>query len=120
MYKFSLETLFKFKNYLGINMKSYVVYSLNCMSCSASYIGVTTCVLPARVRGHYDALRGVQYLAVAKYAIQIGHYLDWINVKILAADSKEIILFYSESLLILKQKPSLNKMQTSVNIKLFA
>ena len=45
----SSENLFKFKGSLDINMKSHVVHSLNCISCTASYIGVTTCVLPARV-----------------------------------------------------------------------
>ena len=56
---------------------------------------------------------------VAEYAVQTGHNIDWNIIKILASDSKEINLFYAESLLILKQKPSLNKMQTFVNINLF-
>ena len=45
--------------------------------------------------------------------------MDWSNVKILASDSNEQNLFYLESLLVLKQRPTLNKMQTSVNINLF-
>ena len=89
------------------------------MDCTASYIGITTHVLPAWVQEHRDALRGARYSAVAEHALQTGHNIDWNNVKILASDSKEINLFYSESLLILKQKPSLSKMQTSVNINLF-
>ena len=100
-------------------MKSHVVYGLNCMDCTTSYIGVTNRVLPARVQEHHDALRGARYSAVAEHAVQTGHNIDWNNVKILASDSKEINLFYSESLLSLKQKPSLNKMQTSGNINLF-
>ena len=59
------------------------------------------------------------YSAVAEHAVQMGHNIDWNNIKILAPDSKEINLFHFESLLIFKQKPSLNKMQTSVNINLF-
>ena len=53
--------------------------------------------------------------------IHFRHYsnIDWNNIKILASDSKEINLSYSESFLILKQKPSLNKLQTSVKINLF-
>ena len=100
-------------------MKSHVVYGLNCMDCTASYIGVTTRVLLAKVQEHRDALRGARYSAAAEHAVQTGHNIDWNNIKTLASDSKEINLFYSESLLILKQKPSLNKMQTSVNINLF-
>ena len=99
-------------------MKSLIVYGLNCMDCTASYIGVTTRVLPARVQEHRDALSGARYSAVAKHAVQKGYNIYWNNVKILASDSKEINLFHSKSLLILKQKPSLNKMQTSVNINL--
>ena len=52
---------------------------------------------------HPDALRGAQYSAVAEHAVQTDHNIDWNNVKILASDSKEINLFYSKSLLILKQ-----------------
>ena len=100
-------------------MKSHVVYGLNCMDCTASYIGVTTRVLLAKVQEHRDALRGARYSAVAEHAVQTGHNIEWNNIKTLASESKEINLFYSESLLILKQKPSLNKMQTSVNINLF-
>ena len=48
-----------------------------------------------------------------------GHGVDWSNVKILASDYNEHDLFYLESLLILKHKPTLNIMQTSVNINLF-
>ena len=100
-------------------MKSHFMYGLNCMNCTASYFGVTTHVLPARVQEHRDALRGARYSAVAEHAVQTGHNIDWKNVKILASESQEINLFYSESLLILKQKPSLNKMQTSFNVNLF-
>ena len=48
---------------------------------------------------HHDALRDVQYSAVAEHAIQTGHaqHINWNNVTILAADSKEINLFYSVS-----------------------
>ena len=100
-------------------MKSHVVYGLNCMDCTASYIGDTTRVLPARLQEHCDALSGARYSAVAEHAIQSSHNVDWNNVKILASDSKEINLFYSECSLIFKQKPSLNKMQTSVNTNIF-
>ena len=48
---------------------------------------------------HHDALRDVQCSAVAEHAIQTGHaqHINWNNVTILAADSKEINLFYSVS-----------------------
>ena len=52
-----------------------------------------------------------------RYELSLKNTLK--QFKILASDSKEINLFYSESLLILKQKLSLNKMQTSININLF-
>ena len=38
--KFSLGTLFKFKDSLNINIKSHVEYGFNCMNCTACYIGV--------------------------------------------------------------------------------
>ena len=63
-------------------MKSHIVYSLNCMNCTASYIRVTTGVLTARVQEHRDALRGVRYSAIAEHVVQMGHNIDWNNVKI--------------------------------------
>ena len=57
--------------------------------------------------------------AAAGHSLWTGHGEDWSNVKIFASDSNKQNLFYLESLLILKQKPTLNKMQTSVNINSF-
>ena len=57
VYKFSLRTLFKFKGSLKSNLKYHVVYGLYCMDCTASYIVVTTLVLPARVQEHRNALK---------------------------------------------------------------
>ena len=89
------------------------------MNCSAGYIGVTTCLLPARVQELRDVLKCVRSSAVADHSLWTGHDVDWSNVKILASDSNEQNLFYLESLLILKHRPILIKMQTSVNINLF-
>ena len=75
----------------------YFVSGLNCMNYTASYIGVTTYALSARVQEHSDAHKGVWYSAVAEHAVQTDHNIDWNNVKILASDSKEINLFYAES-----------------------
>ena len=80
---------------------------------------VTIRLLPARVQAHRDALKGVRSSAVADHSLRTGHDMDWSNVKILTSDSNEQNLFYLESLLILKHRPTLNKMQTSVNINLF-
>ena len=96
-------------------MESHIVYGLNSWISLQVILGL----LPARVQEHRDALRGTRYSAVVEHAVQTGHNIDWNNIKILPSDSKEINLFYTESFLILKQKPSLNKMQTSVNINLF-
>ena len=41
-------------------MKSHVVYSLNCMDCIASYTGVITRVLAAKVQEHRDAFKDAQ------------------------------------------------------------
>ena len=75
--------------------------------------------IPAKVQEHHDVRWGIWYSAVAKHTIQTDYNIELNNVKILASESKEINLFYYESLLILKQKPNFNKMQTSVKINLF-
>ena len=80
---------------------------------------VITRLLPARVQEHRDALKGVIFNSSRSFTIRTGQDADWSNVKILASDSNEQNLFYLESSLILKHRPTLNKMQTSVNINLF-
>ena len=74
-------------------MKSHVVYRLDCLSRSAGYTGVTTHSLPARVREHRNALKGVHSSAVADHLLRTGHDVDWSNVKILAYDYYEHNLF---------------------------
>ena len=63
-------------------MKSHVVYRLDCLSCSAGYIGITICSLPARIQEHRDALKGVRSSAVADHSLRTGHNVNWSNVKI--------------------------------------
>ena len=116
---FTIGSLFKFKYCLSLDMKSHVVYRLDCLSCPVESIGVTTYLLPARVQEHHDALKGVRSSPVIEYLLRTGHGVDRSNVQILASDSNEQNLFYLESLLILKHKLTLNKMQTSININLF-
>ena len=40
---FAIGSLFKFKDCLSLDMMSLVVYRLDCLSCLAGYIGVTSC-----------------------------------------------------------------------------
>ena len=80
-------------------------------------MGLQSVKLPARVQEHSDALIDFRYSTVAEQAIQIGHNTVWNNVRTLPSNYAEINLFYSESLLILKRKPSLNKIKAPVHIK---
>ena len=45
-----------------------------------------------------DALKEVRYSAAAENTIQTGHNAYWNNEKILASNSKETNLYYSEFL----------------------
>ena len=99
---FTVGSLFKFKDCLSLDMKSHVVYRLDCLNCSAGYIRVTTRSLSTRVQENRDALKGVRSSAVADHSLQTGHDVDWSNVKILACDYNEQNLFHLKSLLILK------------------
>ena len=116
---FTIGSLFKFKDCLSLEMKFHIVYRLDCLSCFAGFIGVTTRSFPARVQEHRDALKGVCYSAVVDHSHRMGHGVDWFNVKILSCYYNEHNLFYLESLLIVKRKPKLNKRHTSVNINVF-
>ena len=74
------------------------MYHPECLSCSAGYMGVTACSLPARLQEHRDALKGVRSLAVADHSLRTGHSVDGSNVKILACDYNEHNLLYLECL----------------------
>ena len=80
---FTIGCLFKIKDCLSLDMKSRIVYRLDCLSCPAEYTGVSTSSLPARVQEHSDALKGVRSSAVADHSLRTDHGVDWSNVKIL-------------------------------------
>ena len=69
-------------------------YRLDYLSCLDGYIGVTTPLLPARVKENSDALEGVRSSAVAEHSLRTGHGVDWSNFKILISDSNKQNLLY--------------------------
>ena len=73
---FTIGSLFKIKDCISLNIKSHVMYHLDCLSCPAGYIGVTTHLLPARMQEHRYALKGMRFSAVAEYSLRKGHSKD--------------------------------------------
>ena len=116
---FKISSLFPFKDRFPISMRSHVVYELDCITCSAAYIGLTNRLLPSRVKEHRASLTKGTFSSVAEHVKQTNHIIAWDSVKILASDPIEINLSYLESLLIKSNRPILNNKQSSIKLNLF-
>jgi hypothetical protein len=116
---FTIGSLFPFKDRYPIQMLSHVVYELTCVTCSATYIGLTNRLLHSRVSEHRASVSGGRFSSVADHVLQTNHDIAWDDVKVKATDSVESNLPYLESLLISKLKPVLNNRQSSIKLHLF-
>jgi len=103
---------FNHKDKTEKDMKSKIVYRLNCLDCEKFYVGQSIRHVCKRKEEHM----GNQESSVYKHA-RIGHRIDWDNIEILdtARDQRRLLL--KEMLHINKLKPQLNIQKSS---KLFS
>ena len=98
---------------------SGVVYKINCMSCSASYIGETKRRVSVRMTEHKLALRGKGHSSAAEHTLSTGHVMDFVNFSILSRDIHERRLKIKEALFINDLKPKLNDQKLSYPLNIF-
>ena len=103
--------MFPFKDRTkDIEKQSLVVYKINCKTCQTEYIGKTERILTHRMSEHAKSTKSACYQHIVD---NIGHQMDYDNIKVIDRASSDFKLRMKELLHILKTKPELNKQLNS-------
>ena len=109
-----------------LNLCPNVVYKLTCGRCDATHYGRTCRHLNIRVGEHTGVLpltgkklKGKTTAAIKNHMLLCNHVVSLKDVKILASSNSEIDLKIKESLLIVADKPELNRNEKSLLLYLF-
>ena len=123
--KTRLGNNFYFKDQVPKDLTSGVVYKFQCGLCNESYYGECMTHLSVRIGEHI----GISLLtrkqvktknsSVADHLLLCSHSAFYDDFSILERESKKFLLELKESLLIMRDKPSLNRSITSAPLYLF-
>ena len=115
--KFTIGSLFRFKDKIPKQLQSFVVYQYKCR-CSATYVGMTTCNLGKRMAEHEGVSERTGepkekklHSAIRDHSREKQHSFDRENFSILSSAKSKHSLAILEALYIKINKPSLNKTQ---------
>ena len=119
-----IMSYFPFKDRLSTLLRLGVVYKFECPDCNARYYGKTSRHLATRCREHLGVNKVGKKIKVTPSAIsehldQRGHNASIENFSILNRTNNNSDLLIFESLLILRDRPSLNNKFSSVPLVLF-
>ena len=120
-----LAKAFRFKDRIPKELKSGVVYKFQCGLCNESYYGECVRHLNVRIGEHI----GISPLtrkkvkpkgsAVSDHLLLCNHSPSFENFSVLTKENKKFLLELKESLLIMRDKPSLNRNIRSAPLYLF-
>ena len=120
-----LVKAFRFKDRIAKELTSGVVYKFPCGLCNESYYGECVRHVNVRIGEHI----GISLLtrkkvkpkgsAVSDHLLLCNHSPSFENFIILTKENKKILLELKESLLIMRDKPSLNRNIRSAPLYLF-
>ena len=120
-----LAKAFRFKDRIPKELTSGVVYKFHCGLCNESYYGECVRHLNVRIGEHI----GISPLtktkvkpngsAVSDHMLLCNHSPSFENFSVLTKENKKFLLELKESLLIMRDKPSLNRNIRSAPLYLF-
>ena len=119
-----IENLFPFKDHIPTNICSSVVYKFTCSSCQAAYYGKTSRHFVVRCREHLGINKKGISIKSASSSIrdhinETGHAASFDDFCILDKANNNFDLLIHESLLILRDRPTLNQQNSSIPLYLF-
>ena len=121
-----LCSLFHFKDTLDKKIRSDLVYRYTCSNCNVTYYGKTYQHFFTRAAEHMGIsnltekrVKNVKQSAVSDHLLQCDCSINFDNFDILASETNNFRLLIKESLLIMRDKPVLNRNTTSFPLKLF-
>ena len=121
-----LSNSFRFKDPIPKDLISGVVYKFQCGLCNESYYGESIRHLDKRSGEHIGVspltgkkVKPVNNSAVRDHLLHRNYLPSFDNFSILAHENKKFLLEIKESLLIMRDKPSLNRKISSAPLYLF-
>ena len=119
-----IGNFFQFKDRVPTLCCSSVIYKFQCASCSASYFGKTSLHLAVRSREHLSVNKQGKpivgsFSSVKDHINRTGHAGSLDDFNIIAKASREFDILIFESLLIARDRPSLNSQESSIPLCLF-
>ena len=121
-----LPSLFHFKDTLDKKIRSDLVYRYTCSNCNVTYYGKTYQHFFTRAAEHMGIsnltekrVKNVKQSAVSDQLLQCDCSINFDNFDNLASETNNFKLLIKESLLIMRDKPVLNRTTTSFPLKLF-
>ena len=115
-----IMSYFPFKDRLSTLLCSSVVYKFECPDCNARYYEQTSSHLATRCREHLGVNKvGKKIKVISEHLDQCGHNASIENFSSLNRTNNNPDLLISKSLLILRDRPSLNNKFSSVPLVLF-
>ena len=121
-----LRSLFHFKDTLDKKIRSDLVYRYTCSNCNVTYYGKTYQHFFTRAAEHMGIsnltekrVKNVKQSAVSDHLLQWDCSINFDDFDILASETNYFRLLIKESLLIMRDKPVLNRTTTSFPLKLF-
>ena len=121
-----LRSLFHFKDTLDKKILSDLVYRYTCSNCNVTYYGKTYRHFFTRAAEHMGIsnltekrFKNVKQSAVSDHLLQCDCSINFDDFDILASETNNFRLLIKESLLIMRDKPVLNRTTTSFPLKVF-
>ena len=114
--KCKISNLFTFKDKIPLVLRSGIVYKFQCGSCNATYYGKTKRHFKVRMCEHLGIsaltgkrVKGDDDSAIKEHRLFCNHKPDFEDFSILATNSNDFKVTLTESLLINRDHPPLNK-----------
>ena len=104
---------------------SNIIYSYTCSSCNASHYGKTSRNLKTRCLKHLSINRSAHKIispsssSIYQHISSSDHTGSLEDLKIISKNNNPLDLLIYESILLLKDRPSLNSQQSSIPLVLF-
>ena len=105
----TIQNFFTYKEKIDQDLKSKIIYSVECLNCEKAYIGKTIRHFCTRKEEH----RTDKDSTVFKHVQETGHEMNWEEMKILDSARDDYRLRLKEMMYINKLKPELNVQKSS-------